>query len=270
VHVNANDVAVMGGTPKWMLATVLLPASADTSIVERVHDEMLAACAELGITLIGGHTEVAHGLDRVIISGTMLGEAAKDRLVIPRSRPGDRVIITKGIAIEGTAVLAIEAEAALRERGMPEDVLGRAGAYLTHPGIGVVRDARVLCDAVRPHAMHDATEGGLATALRELALGSGVGLQIDEACIPILPETRAICEALGLDPLGLLASGCLIAAVAPEDEQDAVAALVEAGIAAMAIGTIGADGNDLTMLREGQAVTLPSFERDELARFLEG
>ncbi|MBI2760159.1 MAG: hydrogenase expression protein [Chloroflexi bacterium] len=269
VHVNANDVAVMGGTLRWMLATVLLPASADTALVERLHDEMLAACAELGVTLIGGHTEVTHGLDRVIVSGTMLGEATKDRLVIPRSQPGDNIIITKGIAIEGTAALAAESEAALRERGVPADLLGRARALLTHPGISVVKDARVLCDAVRPHAMHDATEGGLATALRELAQGPGVGLHIDEARIPILPETRAICEALDLDPLGLLASGCLIAAVAPEDEPRAVAALVEAGIAATVIGTIASEGDGFTMLREGQATVLPSFERDELARFLD-
>src|SRR5215211_3684997 len=117
--------------------------------------------------------------------------------------------------------------------------------------------------------MHDATEGGLATALRELAQGSGVGLHIDQACIPILFETRTICDALGLDPLGLLASGCLIAAVAPEDEQRSVAALVEAGIAATAIGTIGAEGDGLTMLHGGQVTVLPSYERDELARFLD-
>lgn len=270
VHVNANDVAVMGGTPRWMLATLLLPPAGDTALVEALHGQILAACAELGIALIGGHTEVTHGLDRPIISATMLGEVAKDRLVTSSgARPGDRILISTGIAVEGTAALAVEASAQLRAAGVPAAMLDRAAALLDQPGISVVAAARALCAALHPHAMHDATEGGLATALGEVAGASGVGLAIDRAAIPILPETRAVCAALDLDPLGLLASGCLIAAVAPADEQTALAALHALGIAAAVIGEATPPGDGYWLHSANGPQPWPVFARDELARFLE-
>jgi hydrogenase expression/formation protein HypE len=271
VHVNANDIAVMGAVPRWLLATVLLPSAGDEALVTAIHDQMLAACADLGVTLIGGHTEVTHGLDRPIVAATMLGEAEKDRLVTSAGvRPGDRILITKGIAVEGTAALAAEAAPALRAAGVPDPIITRAAGLLDDPGISVVPDAHALCDAVRPHAMHDATEGGLATALRELAEASGVGLRIKAAAIPVLPETRAVCAALGLDPLGLLASGCLIAAIGPEDEPAARRALTAAGIVVAIIGTATDPGEGMTLRADGQARSWPVFARDELARYLEG
>ncbi len=224
------------------------------------------------VVKIGG----AAGIDmeplcREIAERWHAGEAAKDRLVTSAgARPGDRLLVTKGIAVEGTAALAGEAARALRAAGVDDAALARAAAFLERPGISVVPDARVLCDAVRPHAMHDATEGGLATALRELAEASGVGLRVEEGRMPVLPETQVICDALGLDPLGLLASGCLIAAVAPEDESAALAALAGAGVAAAVIGeaTPAPDGVGLATATGEQP--WPTFTRDELARYLEG
>jgi hydrogenase expression/formation protein HypE len=268
VHVNANDVAVMGGTPRWLLATLLLPPGCTPTLPEAIQEQMLAACAELGISLIGGHTEVTAGLDRPIVIGTMLGEVDKGRLVLPAARPGDRLILTKGIAIEGTAALAVEAADALRARGMDQAVLARAAALLERPGISVVADARALCAAVRPRAMHDPTEGGLATALRELAQACGVGVRVELERIPVLPETRAVCAALGLEPMGLLASGALIAAVAPEDEGTALGALAAAGVPAAVIGAVTPPDEGLMLVRGGVATSLPAFARDELARYL--
>lgn len=270
VHVNANDVAVMGGTPRWLLATVLLPPSGDEPLIEAIHAQILSACAELGITLIGGHTEVTQGLDRPIVCATMLGEVAKDRLVTSAgARPGDRIILCGGIAIEGTAALAIEAENELMEAGMDPAAITRAARLLDSPGISVVRAARVLGEAVRPHAMHDPTEGGLATALREIAEASHVGVRVDAARVPVLPETRAICTALRLDPLGLLASGCLLATVAPEDEGAATTALAIAGIDAAIIGETTPPEQGLALTLGGEVCPLPMFARDELARYLE-
>jgi hydrogenase expression/formation protein HypE len=269
VHVNANDVAVMGGTPRWMLATVLLPPSGDESMVESIHQQMLDACAGLGVSLIGGHTEVAHGLDRPIVSATMLGEVAKGRLVTSAgARPGDRLLLTGGIGIEGTAILAMEARDALLSAGVAEAVIARAAEYLDAPGISIVAAARALCEVVRPHAMHDATEGGVATAVRELAEVSGVGLLINPDSL-LLPETTAICDALHLDPLGLVASGCLIAAIAPEDEEVALRALADVGVRAAVCGEIQPLQAGLSLANE-RSGPLPTFARDELARHLEG
>lgn len=274
VHVNANDIAVMGGTPRWLLATVMLPPQADEALLMALHEDTLAACADLGVTLIGGHTEVTDAVDRPVIAGTMLGEAAKDRLVTSAgARAGDIVLIAGGIAIEGTAALA--GEATVRERlagraDIDAGLLNHAAALLFQPGISVVRAARALCDAARPHAMHDATEGGLATALREMAAASGAGLWVQERRIPVLTATRALCAALDLDPLGLLASGCLIAAVAPEDVAAALGALAAVGVMAAEIGRVTRPEEGLRLATEGGERPLPAFARDELARLLDG
>src|SRR5206468_127588 len=141
---------------------------------------------------------------------------------------------------------------------------------LRDPGISVVAMARVLCDAVQPHAMHDPTEGGLATALAELAAASGVGVHLQApAQLPFLPETRAFCRALGLDPLGLLASGALLAAVDPHDVPPALEALRRSGAVSQVIGRVTPAAQGLTMAVAQGTVPLPAFARDELARWLE-
>ena len=272
VNVNANDIAVMGGAPRWLLATLLLPDGITESRVADIFAQTAAACAELGISLVGGHTEITVGLDRPIAVGAMLGEVGKDDAVLSAGvRPGDALILTKGIALEGASILAREAGGELTRAGVDKNIIRRAADFLFDPGISVVRDAQTLRRAVPVHAMRDPTEGGLSGALYELAAASGVGADIDAAAIPIIPECRTICAALGLDPLGLIASGALLAAVAPEDAPKATAALREAGIAAAAIGRAASADRDtrrITLRRPNAPdADFPTFERDELARF---
>ena len=218
LQINANDVATMGARPRWFLGTLLLPSRCTEKEVQQIFADIQEACQSLGVTLVGGHTEVTDGVERPILAGTLLGEVAKERLVVnANAQPGDVVLLTQGIAIEGTAILAQDASAQLAAQGMSAATIKRARAFLDDPGISVVPAAEALCRAVRPRAMHDPTEGGLATALAELAAGAACGLAIDLDTVPFLLETAAICEALGLDPLGLLASGALLAVVAPRD-----------------------------------------------------
>jgi hydrogenase maturation factor len=268
VHVNANDIACMGATPQWFLATVLLPEGCAAELPGQILDQVAEACDSLGVTLIGGHTEVTHGLPRPIVSGAMLGEVDRDRLVRPEtSQPGDSVLLTKGVAIEGTAVLAREARDRLSSLGVEVDVLDRASRLLRSPGISVVPEAHAACDAVTVRAMHDPTEGGIATALSELALATGCGVRID-AEIPILPETAAVCRAASLDPLGLLASGALLLVV-PEDEcANAISSIEGGGVAVTRIGTLVRTQAGVIMWANDAARPFPSFVRDEVARFL--
>ena len=162
VQVNANDIACMGGVPKWFLATVLLPEGAPESLAVEVHEQITEACAALGVTLVGGHTEITYGLTRPIVSGSMLGEATRDTVVWPGgARPGDALILTQGIAIEGTSVLAHEAADALLAGGMSQGEVSAAAGLLDAPGISVVRAAGAAASA-GVTAMHDPTEGGLA------------------------------------------------------------------------------------------------------------
>jgi hydrogenase maturation factor len=146
--------------------------------------------------------------------------------------------------------------------------IAEAQRCLFEPGISVLREATAACDAVRVHAMHDPTEGGLATALYEMAEASGCGITVDISRINVLPITRRLCQAAGLQPLGLLASGALLLAVAEEDAEPALAAVRAAGVSAERIGSIQPAGSGVIMNGDIQGRPVPRFSRDEVARFL--
>jgi hydrogenase expression/formation protein HypE len=267
VHINANDVACMGARPAWFLATVLLPQGAGRSLAEGIFDQILDACRQMEVEVVGGHFEITYRLDRPIVVGAMLGEVERDRLVRGSgAQAGDALVLTKGIAIEGTAVLAREAADALRRKGVTADVLETARGYIFQPGISVVREALLAGEKTAVHAMHDPTEGGLATALYEMAEASQVGMRVEEAAVSVLPATRAVCQAAAL---GLLASGALLIALPSQDSDRLLAALAEAGIAAGRIGTVTPkDAGVIIDRRDGGRTALPTFARDEVARFL--
>ncbi len=270
VHINANDIATMGATPRWLLLTLLLPEKGtDYALVEAILGQVSQACRSLGLVLCGGHTEITHGLDRPIAVGLMAGEVEKGNLVrTAGAQVGDDLILTKGIAIEGTAVLARELDSR-RALQLGADLVARGRRFLKEPGISVVREARIICQVARPHAMHDPTEGGLVTGLWELALASGQGVVVDLEQVYLFPETAAFCRALGLDPLGLLASGALLVAAAPQESGRIVAALQEAGIGARVIGQVVEGPPAVQQVTAAGLAPLPNFERDELARFFE-
>jgi len=269
VHINANDISCTGARARWFLATLLLPeARTDEALVDTITEQIADACLELGVQPVGGHTEITHGLDRPIVVGCMVGEVSPERLVRPEgARPGDALLLTKGIAVEGTAIIAREKGGELA--GIDQSVLERCQGFLYDPGISVVRDAAVATAAGGVHAMHDPTEGGLATGLWELAEAAGVGLEVDKAAIPILSETRILCARLGLDPLGLISSGALLLAVASQDTDAILKALEEAGIAAARIGHVAQRAHGI-MLRDGNDERpLRPFARDEITRLFE-
>lgn len=269
VQVNANDIAVMGATPRWLLVTLLLPEGARADTARAIFDQLRSASAALGVSLVGGHTEITHGIDRPLAVGAMLGEVAKEEAVLTSgAQPGDAVVLTKGYAIEGTALLARESADALRAAGIGDGAIERAARLLFEPGISVVRDAAIARGAARVHSMHDPTEGGVATALREVCEAAQVGVVVEGDALPLLTECEAVCAALGLDPLGLIASGALLATVAPGEAQSLVAALEREGIPARVIGRVTDRAEGLRLRTPHGERELPSFDRDELARFL--
>ena len=270
VHVNANDVAVRGGRPRWFLATVLLPAGIATEAdATQLFGELREVCDDLEIALVGGHTEVTAGLDRVVIVGTMLGEVAKDRLVTTGgAQVGDAVVMTKGVPLEGCSLLARERGDELAARGVSPHVIRRARALLRTPGISVLPEAEIACELGAVHAMHDATEGGIATALHELAEASGVGLRIDRDRVTVLREGADVCGALGLDPLGTLASGTLLIALPPADAGVVIHALAREGLDSHFIGQVVSRERGTMLVEGGVERPLPSFPRDEIVKAL--
>ena len=197
VNINANDIAVMGATPRWFLATLLLPAGqATTALAAGIHGQIVDACRALDVALVGGHSEITTGIDRPIVSGVMLGEVEPARLLRSSAvQPDDCVVLAGYVPVEGTALLAREKAGELLARGFDADVLHRAQEFLHRPGISVVAAARAAARITGVHAMHDPTEGGLATALAEMAHASGVGMSIDFDAVPIPPESAALCAA---------------------------------------------------------------------------
>jgi hydrogenase expression/formation protein HypE len=272
LQVNANDVAVRGARPRWFLATLLLPPDTTTDeSVEALFAQLGEACDELEVSLVGGHTEVTHGIDRPLVAGTMLGEVAKDKLVTTGgARIGDAVVMTKGIPLEGAAIIAREREAELRGRGVSAATIRRAKGFLRSPGLSVLPEAEIACELATVHSMHDPTEGGIATALVELAEAAGVGLRIDATRIVRLPEGVELCRAYGLDPLGTIASGALLLTLAPADAGIVIHALAREGIDAHYIGQVVPAEQGVKLVDGASEWPIPVFAQDEITRLFTG
>jgi hydrogenase maturation factor len=268
VHVNANDVATSGARPLWMLNTVLLPEKHTTpAMVNEIFDQLHRACESLGITLVGGHTEVAWGLERPIVVGVLIGEVSRGRLhMTSDARVGDHVLLVKGIPIEGTAIIARERHGELLERGFAQDLLDRARNYLYDPGISVVSAANIAAEHPGVHAMHDPTEGGLATGLHELAFAAGAGVTLYRERVNVLPEGEQLCRAFGLDPLGVIASGALLVTVLPEYSAALVDRYAALGIPCAHIADLVPLSEGCTMVDTQGQRPLPRYDSDEIAR----
>ena len=239
VQVNANDIATRGAAPKWFQATILLPENKTTEeLVEKIFSQIYNACNQLNIAVIGGHTEISYNLHRPIVVGCMLGEVEKNKLVSTSgARPGDMIILTKGIVIEGTAIIAREKQKELRDKGYSEKFIHRCQDFIYSPGLSVLKEA-LLANQFEIHAMHDPTEGGLSAGLYEIAEASQVGILIEREKVPILGESQKLCDEFRLNPLSVITSGTLLIIV-PERESGKIIGLLEKeGIASYLIGEI--------------------------------
>ena len=277
VNVNANDIAVAGGIPKWFLATLMMPTGSTEHEIRTIFADIGKAADEIGVQLAGGHTEITSSVNQPVVCGFMLGEAPASATVSASgAKPGDTVILTKGIAIEGTSILANECRETLTRAGVPTTDIDTAADFLADPGISVIKDARTVVETGGITAMHDPTEGGLATALQELAFASKVNIVIEESAVNVLPICQKICDALDIDPWGLISSGALLATVRPEHATDDLASLNDAGIEAKIIGNVESSNEDgqppnvfVNKGSEESRVPIEKFERDELARYFE-
>ena len=261
VAVNCNDLVAMGAQPRYLTTTLLLPPGTTRGALEELFAELAAATAGAGIAWVGGHTEITGAVTRPVVVGAAVGVLDGEPWSSARVCPGDAVVLTKWVALEGTTLLA-------RERPGARAVLGAeyadAAGWLDAPGISVMPEGRVL-RTFAIHAAHDPTEGGVAQGLHELAACSGVAIEVDAAALPIREPTRRLCRALGIDPLGLLASGALLFSAAPEAAQGAVQALHGRGIPAAVIGA-ARSGSGVTIRGAAGSRPLPTFPQDEITR----
>jgi len=268
VNVCANDLAVTGATPRFFLPTVLLPAAnATPTLAQAIFRQIGEACRALGVVIAGGHSEVTPAVHQPVVAGAMLGEVARAHFV--RSGgccPDDAVLLAGAIPVEGTSIIAREMRARLLHEGWMAAELDEAANYLFDPGISVLTPALLAARAGLVTAMHDPTEGGLATGIVELALAAGVGMEIDLDAISMRDLSRRLCNAFGLDPLGVLASGALLATTPPQHVDKLLQLWEDAGWPAAVIGRVLPRGEACWALHHGVRVPFPTFAVDEITR----
>jgi hydrogenase expression/formation protein HypE len=262
--VNANDIVAMGGIPRYLTTTILLPPGTDADRVRTLFERIGRAARAIDLLWIGGHTEVTSAVTRIVVSGQAIGSLERPPTGTGNARPGDVLVLTKWAALEGTTLLARERPglcARLLGVERHREVLG----WLEKPGISIAAEGRVTAHCAVT-AGHDPTEGGVATGIHDIASRSGLGARVVLSSIPIREETSILCRALGMDALGLLSSGCYLF-TAPRREADLARALLEeASIPAAAIGVMGGPGEPVVLEGQGGDRPLPSFERDEFLR----
>ncbi len=266
VHINANDIAASGGKPKWLLVTLLIPEGFFAEDVERLFNQINQACSSINVSLCGGHTEITYGIDRPIVIGLMAGEVEKEKLVSTGgAKEGDLLILTKGVPLEATSIIAREKHDELLKR-TGSDFVERCKNFIYEPGISVIKEAEISMNSGRVHAMHDPTEGGLALALYELSAASSVGVRVYEDSIPVIAEFEKIREYYPLDPLGAISSGSLLISSPSPDAENILNALIASGIKASIIGEVVSREMGLKIKRGDKWFDLPRFERDEIAK----
>ncbi|MEO0101300.1 MAG: AIR synthase family protein [candidate division WOR-3 bacterium] len=235
VHICASDVAVLGVKPEYMTISLLLPPKTDIKILEAVWQQVSSECEKLGISIIGGHTGVYPGIAYPLNGGcTVFGIGKKEELTpASNAKIGDRIVITKGPAIEATGILAYQAEEKLK-KVIGREVIDKAKGLIWE--MTVVKDA--LISRKYAHAMHDATEGGLLNGIYEIAEASKVGVIVYEEKIPVLEEVKVICDYFKIDPLISISEGTLVITVAKEKVGGLINELRENGIWSWEIGEV--------------------------------
>jgi hydrogenase expression/formation protein HypE len=254
VHILASDAATSGLPLRWMSVDLNLPPEIDDEGLMQLWDAYHRACAELGISVVTGHTARYDGCAWPMVGGaTCIALGPDDAFVTPEmARPGDTVVVTKGAAIEATALFAATFPERLRA-AVGDDVARAADSLFDQMtvvpeaviarGFGL-RDAGVT-------SMHDATEGGVLGGLLEVAVASGVGMRVDLDAIPVRPEVRAVCDHVGIDPYVSISEGTLIATLVPHRAEAFVAALAADGIDAAVVGEVMAPSAGRTLVDRG-------------------
>jgi hydrogenase expression/formation protein HypE len=265
VHVACNDIATTGIPPRWILPLVLVPRAEDETLLERIMRDIGQAAAEIGVSVIGGHTGYSANLARPLVAVTALGTAeGRKPLRTCGAGVGEKVLVTKGIAIEGTAILAQDFADVARKLGLSEKDLTEARRLMAQ--VSVVKEA-VAIAAQGATAMHDVTRGGLLETLLELASLSKVAIEVDAGLLPIPPVVSRFANAFRFDPLWMISSGTLAASVPAGRAAEVSRVLTRAGIPFAFVGRV-MEGAGVYIRRNGESVHYRDIrcEEDELAR----
>jgi hydrogenase expression/formation protein HypE len=259
VVISCNDIAACGANPIGILVTLLLPPDANDDILRDLMENIHTAAMKIGIEILGGHSEITSAVEKPIICSTAIGIAGKDEYITSSgAKAGDEVIVTKALGLEGSAILASDFEDYLKDK-IPLEHINTAKGFIDK--ISVIDDG-LTAAGIGVSAMHDITEGGILGAAYEVAEASGVGIEIFKEKLPFLPETLAICEVFGINPLGLISSGSML--ICSPSGRQVVEALKQKGIPASIVGRITPAPAGKFLITQSQRIPLKPLERDEL------
>ncbi|MFP3153235.1 AIR synthase family protein [Lachnospiraceae bacterium ZAX-1] len=262
IHITLNDLSSCGAEPVGVLLTILLPEDATEADLKEMMKQIEDVCAIFHVQIMGGHTEVTKAVNQPVITVCGIGKAKEGQLVSTSGvKPGQDIIVSKWIGLEGTSIIAKKKE---------EELLSRYPNHMVDTAKGFDQYMSVLPEAAVAMkfgvcAMHDVTEGGIFGALWEMAEASGIGLCIDLKKIPVRQETIEVCEFYGISPYELISSGCMLMAV--DNGSNLVHEIEKAGIKASVIGK-AVSGKDRILMNEEEKRFLEPPKTDELYKVL--
>ncbi len=262
-QVVVNDLICSGAEPVALLVTLIFPPGITENEIETIMREIDEAGKELGVSIIGGHTEISEAVNRSIIHCTGLGWIKDGYLPdVSKIEAGDYIVMTKGAGIEGTAILFSEKEKEWQNL-LDEETINKGKEFWKM--MSVFQEGKIALP-FHPHALHDATEGGVLGAIWEACMSRGLGFEIEEGKIPVYPETRVLAQLLDLDPLKLISSGTLI--IFTPQPLPLLQALREI-VPAEVIGRVVKDPIKVLIRQNGEKEEIKECPQDELWRVLQ-
>ncbi|MBR4084545.1 MAG: AIR synthase family protein [Lachnospiraceae bacterium] len=262
IYKATNNLATAGAEPFAVMLSIILPERASEEKLKKLMDGAAQAARELNLQIAGGHTTVSRYVSEKLVTVTAYGKVPTDKTYTTKgAKPGQDVVMTKWIGLEGTAILANKKREELLTR-YPEYLVEEAASFDKY--LSVIPEAAT---AVKSGVcvMHDASEGGILATLWELAESSGVGLHIDMKKLPIRQETVEVCEFCDVNPYELLSGGCLV--MTAEDGNSLVLALQEQGIPAVVVGKI-TDSKDRMIFNGEEKRFLDKPAADEIYKYI--
>ena len=254
IHITCNDIASNGIQPLGIMLACMLPEGTTDTDVEEIMQQAGTTAAEVGVEIIGGHTEITPAVRQPVIVSTAIGKAPAGTSQDGNDmKPGDFIMMTKAVGLEGTGIIACDHEEELRaacgpdgERLVSDEEIAKAKSFLDL--VSVVPEG-VAAGKVGTHGMHDITEGGILGAVWEMCQISHTGAEVWEDAIPMHPETKKICSLFDVDPLRLISSGSMIIIVPKEKRTEMEEAMKAAGVEASVIGIIKEESDGICMAR---------------------
>ena len=259
VDICSNDIYASGGIPKWLLVTCLIPIGTSFEELRKALLSLSDKAMLNNIDIVGGHTEVTSSVNKIIISGTIIGVYSEGFDGTNKINPGQNIIIGGLVGIEGSKIITSKINSENKDIKKLSDHSKNLSLSVKNIAKSAIKSGGVI-------KMHDPTEGGIATAINEITEYGKVGCEIKFEKIKFVENFEKICEDLQLNPLGVISSGCLIIISDISNSKKIVDDLNKNNIPSSIIGkTTKKEKGNIIMIND-EFLTLERFDQDEIIK----